>query len=193
METPWEGWHTVSDNLFANKFAGIEIPDFFKENWDWVEKAHGYRQAWRFPTKEAGRLGSSEFFKRLIFNLEEMIAGSPQKFVFYSAHDTTLAAFLIGMGWDHDILYLPYASTILWELWESFDGKYYVKIIYNDEKIKIPVEQFKEEMTNTYNFYSLKKFLMERTEPNITLACEAKNPETFVLDDEINTFLEASV
>mmetsp|Transcript_26757 Transcript_26757/g.48233 ORF Transcript_26757/g.48233 Transcript_26757/m.48233 type:complete len:372 (+) Transcript_26757:27-1142(+) len=82
-------------------------------------------------TDLGARLASSEFFKAIVKNFDLAITGSTAlKFALYSAHDTTLAGFLSGLGVFNGVN-PPFASTILFELHQE-GSVYFVKVIYND-------------------------------------------------------------
>ena len=120
-----------------------------------------------------------------------MIAGSPQRFVFYSAHDSTLSGFLAGLSIVNNPNHVPLASTLLYELWEDASGSYYVKVIYNDEELSIPVTPIPG-MGNTYSWDNMKAFLKSRSYANITEACMAKNSTSILLESFDNEDFEPS-
>ena len=60
----------------------------------------------------------------------------PFKFLFNFAHDSTLTAFLVSLGYQIDT-WLPYASRIVIELWEDslMPGHYYIRFLLNGRSI----------------------------------------------------------
>jgi lysosomal acid phosphatase len=50
------------------------------------------------------------------------------KMVMYSAHDTTVANFLMALGLFHPPHNPPFRSLVLIELWKNDLGKYQVKV-----------------------------------------------------------------
>ena len=105
--------------------------------WDWLQNLKGYFDYADAANYTAGALGSSDFFKALLSDFDQMINGSQRKFVLYSAHDGSLATFMAGMSYDTNFALIPFAATIVYELWQD-NGQYYVKIKYNDDPAPIP-------------------------------------------------------
>jgi hypothetical protein len=61
------------------------------------------------------------------------------KMTMYSAHDTTVANFLMALD-VFDPQNPPYRSLVLVELWKNYEGKYQVKvrltgIVFSDDRI----------------------------------------------------------
>lgn len=106
-----------------------------------------------------------------------MIAGTKRKFVFYSAHDTTLSTFLSGMSVDTNFAYIPFASTLIYELWEN-GGEYEVKIKYNDAPANIPA--CNGSSCSEMSYADLRKFILSRTVENLEEACGGPPDFSFV-------------
>jgi hypothetical protein len=92
-------------------------------------------------TDEGKNLGCSVFLETVANDLISFIdETSTTKFYFYSAHDTTVAAILAGLRAPVHYLQPPFASTLLFELWDQGTSKpdYRVTIIYDGVPIAIP-------------------------------------------------------
>lgn len=60
------------------------------------------------------------------------------KFVIYSGHDSTLSMMIGALGLK-DIIWPPYASHLIFELWvDEGDASVYVRLIYNGDVTEIP-------------------------------------------------------
>jgi len=75
-------------------------------------------------------------------NLKTDAEEKRRKFIYYSAHDTTVGAFLSGML-NKQSEFPPFASQLLYEFHKDSSTNmgpegYYVRITYNDEIIRIP-------------------------------------------------------
>ncbi|KAJ2063178.1 hypothetical protein GGI17_001914 [Coemansia sp. S146] len=75
--------------------------------------------------------------------VQEHIAGKTGdlKFALYSGHDSTVAPLLaVLQASNKNMLWPPYASNILFELWKKSDGSRVVRVIYNGQVLKLQPE-----------------------------------------------------
>jgi hypothetical protein len=115
------GAKDLADSLRANIFDGLGLPSQIPQPvYDWLGALLDLTIYWYEFTDEGRNLASGTFLQTLLGNLESFETGvSPTKFFFYSAHDTTIAAILAGLRAPVKRLQPPFASTLLFELWES--------------------------------------------------------------------------
>ena len=70
----------------------------------------------------------------------------PHKFVYYSAHDTTVGALLVALNKGNDLKmdyhWPPFAANLIIELWKNEENKsepnYYIKVLYM-EQVGVPL------------------------------------------------------
>ncbi|KAJ2889765.1 hypothetical protein IWW38_004510, partial [Coemansia aciculifera] len=63
------------------------------------------------------------------------------KFALYSGHDSTISPLLaVLQASNRNMLWPPYASNILFELWKKGDGSRIVRVIYNGQVLKLQPE-----------------------------------------------------
>jgi len=89
---------------------------------------------------ELNRLTGGPVLMDISGRFTDRISGRGARYVHYSAHDTTLAIVLAALK-QEDCGYLPYASTMRFELWQTESGsspKYAVQIIFNNKIIRPP-------------------------------------------------------
>ncbi|KAI9599256.1 histidine phosphatase superfamily [Syncephalis fuscata] len=102
----------------------------------------------RLPhSKEVNRLSIGYFLGELRDKLIDAInlirqGHNPRKFELFSGHDDTVHA-IKGMLNAYDMLWPPYASNMLFELWQSTTNnrlgkQFYLRIIYNGRILKTP-------------------------------------------------------
>ncbi|KAJ2391978.1 hypothetical protein GGI05_002799, partial [Coemansia sp. RSA 2603] len=80
------------------------------------------------------------FWGTLKEQIDSHIAGKSDdlKFALYSGHDSTLIPMLATMkASNHNMLWPPYASNILLELWKKSDGSRVIRVIYNGQVLKL--------------------------------------------------------
>ncbi|KAJ2376538.1 hypothetical protein IW150_001921 [Coemansia sp. RSA 2607] len=80
------------------------------------------------------------FWGTLKEQIDSHIAGKSGdlKFALYSGHDSTLIPMLATMkASNHNMLWPPYASNILLELWKKSDGSRVIRVIYNGQVLKL--------------------------------------------------------
>ena len=90
----------IAGALHAMKTNGYDIPSSIPDYvYTWLKDNlyNGFVEAYT-STPEAVKLISSEFFKRLIANFDEIIAGSSVRLNIYVTHSITVNSILLGMG-----------------------------------------------------------------------------------------------
>lgn len=117
------------------------------------------------------KLAMGSFFNDWLANFEMV---PRPRFVMYSNHDTTIRSVLASFHAYKDVLWPPYASHMVFELWEELEtGKYFVILQYDgrNRKMKEPCEG---EMCSFQNFIKLLKSFR-------TVECDSKKDEEIAL------------
>ncbi|KAJ1941123.1 hypothetical protein EC988_006845 [Linderina pennispora] len=86
------------------------------------------------------RLAIGSFLATLRDQIQDHVSGAAKtpKFSLYSAHDSTVATILGALKASNaDMLWPPYASNTLFELWKKNDGNHVVRIIYNGRILQL--------------------------------------------------------
>ncbi|KAJ1921728.1 hypothetical protein H4219_000461 [Mycoemilia scoparia] len=94
------------------------------------------------------RLATGSFLNDLSIELKEVAKGgnsksskhdaSKHRFSFYSGHDDTVSSLLGAFkADDKNMLWPPYRSNILVELWKKKNGKHIIRVIYNGEVLTL--------------------------------------------------------
>jgi len=90
---------------------------------------------------EAAKLTAGPMLQELLGFQEKMIGGDPAapRYVHFSAHDTTLIPLMAALQ-NHAPDYIPYASTIIFELFESKvnNGNFFIRAMLNNKPLLIP-------------------------------------------------------
>lgn len=109
-------------------------PKLTQEMFEQLSEIHGWQKFFLpFSSEEARKLSCSSFFQLLISNIQEALSGGLLKFAYFSAHDTTLAAFLSCLNLVQPYN-PPFASTLLFEVYDNST----VSLIFNDNYLDIP-------------------------------------------------------
>ena len=82
-------------------------------------------------------VAASAIWRELFYDIDSYLSGSQSstKFKLYSAHDTTIIALLVSLGFYDDAL-PPFRSHFDVELWRK-DGKYYLRNVFNGDPVNI--------------------------------------------------------
>ena len=126
------------DSVYCNEFMGLEVPLQFSGNWMkratklHVEKHMYLKHQPDYFAKFPGNL----LLLKVSELLQERVNGKStgKRGVVYSAHDSTVQNLLVSLGlfdWKHP----PLASILLIELVLNNEGKYQVRIIYNEKEL----------------------------------------------------------
>ncbi|KAJ2391979.1 hypothetical protein GGI05_002800 [Coemansia sp. RSA 2603] len=104
-------------------------------NFDWAYKYRDHPLA-----KTYTRLHIGSFIGTLRDQLQNVVAGTTGsvKFALYSGHDTTIGPILGSLkASNRQMLWPPYASNLIFEVWKKTDGSRYVRVLYNGEVLKL--------------------------------------------------------
>mmetsp|Transcript_1421 Transcript_1421/g.2260 ORF Transcript_1421/g.2260 Transcript_1421/m.2260 type:complete len:448 (-) Transcript_1421:769-2112(-) len=157
------------DSIKCNDFHKYNIPadpfnkDYFKQN-----VSDFYNEATQFVyygTDFEQRVAGSDFLSAVVEQFEEAQSSDYlRRFMFYSAHDTTLLNVKAALQLDTSEQ-PPFASQLFFELMKNETG-YYVQVRFNDMPVKFPTCS---DYTCTYSEF--KGHLMNRILYNVTEAC----------------------
>jgi len=130
------------DNMFARAAKHAPIPECLLKRRDEIEAfAVQYQLRVLVGTGKSpriARLSVGAFIEAICTQLEDRSRNeSDLKMVLYSAHDTTLMAVLFALG-VYDYKWPKYAADVKIELYKDRAGKSFVKVLYNDEEMKLP-------------------------------------------------------
>ena len=169
----------VGDTMLCNQYEGYPQP--FETDLGLYNELTGinnYTLNMPYSVYEGQILGCSEFFKTVNSAFNLIINGeTPIKFWFFSAHDTTLTAFLNCLGVP--VAYQPpFASTLLFELWK-LEGGHVVKVIFNDMEMLLPDCS----SSSPCPIDKFSKLLLAKTTPDINEACQLQ--KTVEIDDDM--------
>ena len=161
MHVTLDGIWQVFDSLTVMQDHGYAWPaGITQEVYDQLDTFSRWTEARMYTGKSLRQATSGEMLAMLTARFQARVAGSAQpewdptsypapdaaqltgpQFAIYSAHDTTLAALLYGMGWaspDAPIQNPPYASSVALELLNvtnaisaDIPAGYYVRMYYN--------------------------------------------------------------
>lgn len=151
-------------SLVCDQVEGHPLPEGLTDDlMDQLSEVHGFSKFYSpFSDEEAKQLSCSTFFKNLDTRMKGRLAGNGPKFVLYSAHDTTLAAFLSCLDVVYDFN-PPFASTLLFELYSDET----VQVKFNDSKLS-----FSECGDSICKFDQFEKVLQKRMVDDLESACK---------------------
>jgi hypothetical protein len=133
------------DSVTSNRFHGYEIPEVFTNDTFYErmsEMVFKLQSLIHYSSATQLKFYTSAIFSDILVHLNEARYNTwTEKFVFYSAHDTTVMPIVLGLGYDLQA-WAPFASNVFFVMSvenEDTDPTYAVKVLYNDEEFAIPV------------------------------------------------------
>ena len=156
----------LGDTMLCNQYEGYPQLNTDLGLYDELTGINNYTM--NMPYTEEGMIIScSDFFNEVSSIFNQTISGeTKRKFSFFSAHDTTLTAFLNCLGVPIGVQPV-FASTLLFELWEDAGG-HLVKVIFNDQVMDLP--GCGGNSPCPYDTFT--EVLMNKTTPDIKKACQ---------------------
>ncbi|KAJ2725506.1 hypothetical protein GGI07_001262 [Coemansia sp. Benny D115] len=151
----WDGYFDV---LNARQCHGFDLPcshvdDSAKDSTSkcataddvlQVQRNSHYETTLKFRdhlhAQNATKLYIGSFIGDLKDQLEDRIAGKTGdlKLAVYSGHDSTVMPMLAALkASNHDMLWPPYASNLVFELWRKNDGNRVVRVLYNGRVLRL--------------------------------------------------------
>ncbi|OMJ94246.1 hypothetical protein SteCoe_2581 [Stentor coeruleus] len=170
----------VADSLECVKFHDFHMPDGVDDSlYEKMMELKDFSNSYLFNIEAALKLATSAFYMQLLETFDDIIyARSTTKYKVYFSHDKTLISLLIALdSWDSKNP--PFASTLLFEL-HNEDSEYKVKIIYNDEVIKL--ESICENELCSYK--DLKDYLDSWVDKDYQESCYFKGPRQYRKKDK---------
>lgn len=176
----------MSDNLqgsvVANNFCGYPLPSQFSDptfiaN---IKAFHAETFSLQYGNPPIVPQMIVTPYMSLINQTFSAVSTSAQdlKFIFLSAHDSTLQAFVNGMQLNTTI-FPVYASTLITEL-HLINGAYFVRMLYNDVDVVVP------DCKQTYcPLATYLGYLNRRIVPNMEEACNAETSQTALNGSEV--------
>ncbi|OMJ84873.1 hypothetical protein SteCoe_13930 [Stentor coeruleus] len=172
----------LADSLTSNVYMENSLPKEFTQKMisDMESLAYKVKSFINFEPDFNARLASTALMNSIFINLKQVIYKEiTQKFFLYSAHDSTVSFALAYLQLDFSQP-PPFASTIIWELYED-EQKYYVNIKYNDM-----IQKLKGCLDYNCTFQEYELFVLERSIENLEEVCE----DWENLEDESKEFLK---
>ena len=162
----------LADAFICDKTEGYSIPAGISNDLYEQMLAINNQSMNIIYTDEGQKLSCSAFFEELGTRLNDTVHDRTSlKFSFYSAHDIDVSAFLHCLNSTKAGPQPPFASTLLFELWND-TGDYTVQTIYNDDILIIPG-------CNEVARCDLDTFLgilQDKVLPDVAESCKLQNP-----------------
>ena len=151
----------IIDSIYCSQAMGFSLPDFSPQLLANATIAYDRMFSVYYQDDLYIRYGSSWFFRDLAEHLEAVMQGTePTKFRLYSAHDTTVAAFLAGLQVFHN-KQPPFASTLIFEASET-NGNFTIRVLYNDVPLIIgPCESVECPLQTFIDYLYMRSFVSE--------------------------------
>lgn len=145
----YEAYH-LGDVILCREFEGlIDRSEFTPEEWKHIE--HLQLPYLRDVFTDFGnKLMISKMFNPIYENmlmhmnstrapLHMEILNEKKKYILFSSHDMMLAQFIRFLNPQNIFIeYIPYATNFIFEQYKKADGKYYLKVLYNNEQVQLP-------------------------------------------------------
>ena len=114
-----------------------------------------------FKTDRA--VAGSPIWRRIFKDIDDYLSGKSNigKFKFYSAHDTTIIALLVSLGY-YDIKLPSFRSHFGIEIWEDLNSKILIRLVFNGEPV--PIDFMNNE--TIINYGTLKTIMAQRGDLN---------------------------
>ena len=131
---------TVGDILICAKSHNLAYPVSLSSNdANEIIELTDSKLASQFAVPEVSYLMGGQLLNAIISNIDDYISHKqPYKLVYYSGHDITIMPVMALLG--KPLGSSPkYASNFMIELWKNNNSKYSIKIIYNNNYVKLPI------------------------------------------------------
>ncbi|XP_055947727.1 prostatic acid phosphatase-like [Argiope bruennichi] len=129
----WTKASYLHDVLSIEKKYNLTVPTWVEPYWDELTNVSNLSFFWSYNSPLLHRLRAGPLIQRIIANMDAKINGmiTNLKFQIYSAHDTTIAVVLDALNL-FNMIAPPYASALLFELFEMPDGVKTVRMLYQN-------------------------------------------------------------
>jgi len=137
---PW--WIGLYDAFYSRQYHQIPLPDGITE--DMVQQITDlvvWQLNFLYGSPDVAMLGVGTFITELVQQMNNVVSEGQKnpKWIYYSAHDTTLALVMAGFNILKGTGWPPYVANLIFELWQDTDeNEYQVHLLYNNQTIIIP-------------------------------------------------------
>jgi len=134
-EKVWE----IFDVIRVETLYNFTLADWAVNNYTEIQGAAEMDLVWLCPDTATKRLRGGPLLGLMISNVQNKINNSSTNLMnmyMYSAHDSTIAAFLSALG-VYNGLIPPYASTVMVEV-HQIDSEYYVQMLFRNSTLVDP-------------------------------------------------------
>lgn len=142
-----------ASDMFIRSLYNIPLPKEIetKEQREIILPLASWIHAQQNKPQIIGYLESRDFLSQLLKTINDSLTDiSKYKLYLYSAHDTNILAVMSALGVPLDEN-PHYASYMAFEVYKT-EEKYYIKIIYNNEDVKLPIDRKDD-------FYEVERFI----------------------------------
>jgi len=133
-------WIGLFDAFYSREFNNIPLPNGITE--DMVQQISNltlWQLKYLYKPKTLVTLGIGTFMDELLSRMEDNLAGATNpKWIYYSAHDVTLALILSGLDVFEGQKWPPFTGNLIFELFQDGSKGTYVRLIYNTKVLVIP-------------------------------------------------------
>ncbi|XP_071036238.1 lysosomal acid phosphatase-like isoform X1 [Parasteatoda tepidariorum] len=118
------------DCILQEKRYNLTIPDWVEPYWDELTRISNAAFYWAFNSPLMQRLRAGPLLKKIRDLVLKKISGDlpGQKFQMYSSHDANIAVIL--EAYDLYPKSVPFAATLIFELYSSPDSSHFVRLVY---------------------------------------------------------------
>jgi lysosomal acid phosphatase len=146
------------DNLYVRKVNNVPMPKgISKEEADKIIYLSNWTRGQLYKPQEISCFIAKPFLEKLIKDMQNIIDNKQSyKYLLYSGHDSSILPVMSAIGAPLDTT-PPYASHLDFELYKN-STNYYIKIRFNDNFVKLPIES----NNNEYLFSNFTELVKER-------------------------------
>ena len=128
------------DNLYVRKVNNVPMPKGISmEEVDKIIELSNWTRGQLYKPKEISCFIAKPFLDKLIDDMQKVpIEKQQYKYILYSGHDSSILPVMSAIGDPLDTT-PPYASHLDFELYKN-SSNYYIKIRFNDDHVKLPIE-----------------------------------------------------
>lgn len=190
--------YKIEDPLFCEQAHNRTLPTWASDDVMLkLENLTNIGMALLFGTKELARLKGGPLVGKMISDMEQKsknVTGTPIKFFMYSAHDTTLAAFMSALG-VYNGKQSPYASAVGVELWEDDATKSFNVSIWfrNSTTQETPFKLNLKDCSDMCGLERFKELVLDIIPRNVEAECGATFMKNYTIPILIGTSLIALI
>jgi len=127
--------------FYSRQYHNIPLPDGITE--DMVQQIVDlvvWQLNYLYGSPNVAKLGVGTFITELLQQMNNVVNDGQEnpKWIYYSAHDTTLALVMSGFNILQGTGWPPYVANLVFELYKDSENDYKVHLLYNNQTITIP-------------------------------------------------------